>query len=557
MEIIPKGQEPVNVKKRIETLFSKLNEAYPNKIIVSLDNEHKKWAETAREISRQLGYANKNDFLIAYGYQIERSEKIGGRPSSDHMAIIDELKKRYPNGSPFTKFDELKDANPDLTPKFKTLSNRAAELFGMTFTKYLISEGILTEVPKKEKISLSAEEKAEQRIDKYKRQVDEVIAELKKRYPDSSTAPGILDQLKLENTDLPIHNLTKWIQIAFEEKAIVYLERNGIINPQNKHHDIISRKIAQTQDKKAYSEFVQMASECDGSNNQLAEFVIEKEKLVKYTGTNSIVVLPSGLKSIERAAFYGNDAITEITVSEGVKLIDKGAFERCSNLKRVNLPKTLTRISDRAFESCVSLEAIVIPDSVVDLGKAAFHDCKQLKDVALSKNLKICGEQVFWGCASLERIELCCDITYVPYMAFADCKLLKIVCLNDKISKIEGGAFEGCVSLSEINLPDNLRYLWYRAFADCVSLEKVRLPSKIKRLECATFFNCKSLKEVELSENLTKIEDSCFEECTSLSKIVMYDALKTIGECAFKDCVSLTAQSFVVINREGRFCVGV
>ena len=35
-----------------------------------------------------------------------------------------------------------------------------------------------------EKLSLSAEEKAEQRINKYKHQIDEVITELKKRYPE-------------------------------------------------------------------------------------------------------------------------------------------------------------------------------------------------------------------------------------------------------------------------------------------------------------------------------------------------------------------------------------
>ena len=70
MAIIPKGQEPANVKKRIETLFPKLNEVYPDKVIVSLQRDHKKWDETAREISRQLGYDSKNDFLIAYGYTI-------------------------------------------------------------------------------------------------------------------------------------------------------------------------------------------------------------------------------------------------------------------------------------------------------------------------------------------------------------------------------------------------------------------------------------------------------------------------------------------------------
>ena len=36
MAIIPKGQEPEIVKKRMETLFTKLDEAYPDKVISGL-----------------------------------------------------------------------------------------------------------------------------------------------------------------------------------------------------------------------------------------------------------------------------------------------------------------------------------------------------------------------------------------------------------------------------------------------------------------------------------------------------------------------------------------
>jgi hypothetical protein len=142
MAIIPKGQEPANVKKRIDTLFPKLDGAYPDKVIVGLRRDHKKWDETAREISRQLGYANKNDFLIAYGYKIEKAET--GRPKGDPLAVIEELKKCYPNGSAFEKYSDLIEANPDLAGQIKTLSNRANELFGMTLGKYLMSIGLLT-----------------------------------------------------------------------------------------------------------------------------------------------------------------------------------------------------------------------------------------------------------------------------------------------------------------------------------------------------------------------------------------------------------------------------
>lgn len=117
MEIIPKGHEPFNIKQRMDTLFSKLDEAYPDKIIKRLEKEHKKWAETAREISKQLGYENKNVFLESYGYTIEIGKGGGREKTVDAKAIISELQKRYPNGTKFAKIDELFDANPDLAKK--------------------------------------------------------------------------------------------------------------------------------------------------------------------------------------------------------------------------------------------------------------------------------------------------------------------------------------------------------------------------------------------------------------------------------------------------------
>ena len=65
MAIIPIGQEPERIKKRMDTLFAKLNEAYPDKVISGLQKEHKKWAETVTELYRLLGYEDNKSFIEA------------------------------------------------------------------------------------------------------------------------------------------------------------------------------------------------------------------------------------------------------------------------------------------------------------------------------------------------------------------------------------------------------------------------------------------------------------------------------------------------------------
>jgi hypothetical protein len=49
----------------MDTLFAKLDSAYPDKVIRSLQKDHKKWSETVRELYRLLGYPDGNSFLEA------------------------------------------------------------------------------------------------------------------------------------------------------------------------------------------------------------------------------------------------------------------------------------------------------------------------------------------------------------------------------------------------------------------------------------------------------------------------------------------------------------
>ena len=134
---------PENIRKRMDTLFAKLDAAYPDKVIVRLHADHKKWAETVTELYRALGYASPAEFLAAYGYSQGTAEEKGGRPKKDPMEIINELKRRYPNGTEFTSVDELKAANPDIASRFQSLRNKSNEYFGMPFTQYLRSIGLI------------------------------------------------------------------------------------------------------------------------------------------------------------------------------------------------------------------------------------------------------------------------------------------------------------------------------------------------------------------------------------------------------------------------------
>ena len=219
------GQEPDDIRERLERLFEKLDSAYPDKVIVALTKNHGYWAETVTELYRLLGYPDSWSFLEAYGYQVKVNEENGkgGRPVKDRTAVIDELKRRYPQPVE-GNVAFLMEQNPDLAPRIKTLQNSAQTVFGMRLADYLRQEGILAEKKVETKIEkpvvkqLTPEEKLEQ-----------IISELKRRYPTLKSAPKSLAELKEKNADLPIATLNTLTQKVVQKTAGEYCLELGLI----------------------------------------------------------------------------------------------------------------------------------------------------------------------------------------------------------------------------------------------------------------------------------------------------------------------------------------
>ena len=84
-----------------------------------------------------------------------------------------------------------------------------------------------------------------------------------------------------------------------------------------------------------------------------------------------------------RSAFAYCDAITGITIPEGVFKIGNGAMYRCTNLQSVSIPEGVRTIDYLAFGYCDSLRAIVLPESTDSIGEWVFYNCNVLTDVTL------------------------------------------------------------------------------------------------------------------------------------------------------------------------------
>lgn len=292
------GEEPIKIRQRIETLFEKLDRAYPDKVIVALHKDHKNWGETVTDLYRQLGYPDGNSFLKAYGYSV--GVEKAGRPAGDATAVIDELRKRYSAGPTCSRIADLISENPDLASKFKNLQNQADKFFGMPFAKYLIQEGILIgaaddncgevfqalkqryasrpfvgtvnelraaneDIDWKAINRFYAQSKTTDTLKSFlvnhgimsekkasaEESLEAIMQTLKKRYPEGSELPHSIEQLKIENADLSLFGLNSLTMQVHKESAKDYLMKHGILAKEKTAADYLAEVTSILQERYA------------------------------------------------------------------------------------------------------------------------------------------------------------------------------------------------------------------------------------------------------------------------------------------------------------------
>eukprot|EP00985_Skeletonema_marinoi_P004578 scaffold1985_cov82-Skeletonema_marinoi.AAC.2 len=134
----------------------------------------------------------------------------------------------------------------------------------------------------------------------------------------------------------------------------------------------------------------------DRSVNIIPERAFYHRKLVS-------VKMHEGIEKVGERAFYCCWRLKRIKLL-GVREVERQAFYGCRALTNVEFGNNLETIGDGAFNYCVSLQNITMP-SVRIIGQWAFQDC-ELTDVVFGGNLETIGSNAFSGCPNLRRIAI-------------------------------------------------------------------------------------------------------------------------------------------------------
>ena len=252
------------------------------------------------------------------------------------------------------------------------------------------------------------------------------------------------------------------------------------------------------------------------------DFVVMNKTLLRYTGSNSHVIIP-----------------------DDVCRIEEGVFENCTTMEQLTLPPSLEVIGSLAFRNCTFLKTLTIPETICAIGDQAFKGCISLRTVTFEQQCKIgkIDKEVFKGCIALENLTLHDRIHSIGESAFEGCRSLVSLNLPPRLREIGDFAFRGCTSAVGISDLFEIDSLGKGAFAHCKSLVSINLPHYLTRIEDQTFAYCSSLVNVGMPYMLTHVGNQAFTGCTSLKKIQLYETVTSIGAEVFRGCIHLETVS--------------
>ena len=308
------------------------------------------------------------------------------------------------------------------------------------------------------------------------------------------------------------------------------------------------------------------------SSNPLKDFKIKDSELIKYTGRDSVVVIPDGVTRIGAYAFTEKDTLTKIVLSEGVKVIAQNAFTDCANLSEIVFCADVLNVEADAFSGCPSVNTIrveegnrtyssegnclidirtktlvlacnasVLPDdgSISVIGTSAFCNCKALHEIVLPRGITSIEARAFSGCSSLQKIQLPPELVTIEDNAFVNTALEEVV-LPEGVTKLGEYVFEYCAGLTEVVLPESLLTIGDGAFCGCFRLRGITIPGSVARVPKDAFSGCEGLTCVTLKEGVKRIGENAFDGCKNLTEVVFPASITNIAKTAFRRCPKLT-----------------
>lgn len=238
-------------------------------------------------------------------------------------------------------------------------------------------------------------------------------------------------------------------------------------------------------------------------------FMMDGDKLVKYTGTATSVSVPEGVKTIGAEAFADNTALSYITFPKSLESIENGAFSGCRYLNRIILPEGMRTIGNGAFADCDNLYSVTIPASVTQIGTSVFAGCEDLQTIHIDKKNPnfLCEDGVLYN-----------DDKTIIYQVLAG-REKKTYTMPNSVEEIKKYAFWGCENLEEVGISGHVDRIGDYAFSNAAGLKSISLSYSVHSIGTKAFEDCRNLVDVTIPPSVSTIDPTAFDGCYRLNII--------------------------------------
>lgn len=264
-----------------------------------------------------------------------------------------------------------------------------------------------------------------------------------------------------------------------------------------------------------------------------------KAVITKYTGSKDFVTIPETLggytvTAIGDKAFFGNDKVTTIRMSQTLESFGEYAFASCTSLGDIWLSQGLKSIGDHCFDNCPELNQLTLYENIETVGKNAFPDlrilylnnlktipdncckgCSKLRSLQTSTctELEYIGENAFYGCTSLPELNIPNSVIEIGDNAFYGCSGVTHINGGQKVQRIGENCFYGCEKIFMPYLPQTVTYIGKNAFAKCTGYNNIKIPAGAV-VDTGAFSDCPTLDYVTILDNVT-LKGNTFKGCGS------------------------------------------
>lgn len=162
------------------------------------------------------------------------------------------------------------------------------------------------------------------------------------------------------------------------------------------------------------------------------------------------IEIPNQVTAIGEDAFY-ETALISVVIPDGVKRIERSCFNGCSKLENITLPQEMEYIGDTCFQN-TAISQIILPEGITIIGNCMFWECTNLEYVKIPSTVKELGGAAFYGCIKLNNVELPQNLETMQSGIFSCCESLTSIVIPGTVTYFQSQIFDGCNNLQTITL---------------------------------------------------------------------------------------------------------